>query len=154
MELKAGMWIAKGPEINVLLRVCGKSPLLEIKGAIDLNYFYATGKAKELDVASNEITDILQYPENYTFDPPSINDVVSNIHGIGKCTFESYNATPEETNKCINYYKDILPLYGFESSKAKLRLFIKREFNLTMGQSALFASDVLKLIQKMQYGFC
>jgi hypothetical protein len=67
----------------------------------------------------------------------------------GKLTFESYNATPEETNKCINYYKDILPLYGFESSKAKLRLFIKREFNLTMGQSALFASDVLKLIQKM-----
>lgn len=149
MELKAGMWIAKGPEINVLLRVCGKSPLLEIKGAIDLNYFFATGKTKELDVTSNEITDILQYPENYTFDPPSINDVVSNIHGIGKCTFESYNATPEETNKCINYYKDILPLYGFESSKAKLRLFIKREFNLTMGQASLFASDVLKLIQKM-----
>jgi hypothetical protein len=55
----------------------------------------------------------------------------------------------EETNKCINYYKDILPLYGFESSKAKLRLFIKREFNLTMGQASLFASDVLKLIQKM-----
>ena len=64
MELKAGMWIAKGPEINVLLRVCGKSPLLEIKGAIDLNYFYATGKAKELDVTSNTITDILMYPEN------------------------------------------------------------------------------------------
>lgn len=149
MELKAGIWIAKGPEINVLLRVCGKAPLLEIKGAIDLNYFYATGKAKELDVTSNEITDILQYPENYTFDPPSINDVVSNIHGIGKCTFESYNATPEETNKCINYYKDILPLYGFESSKARLRLFIKREFNLTMGQASLFASDVLKLIQRM-----
>jgi len=40
-------------------------------------------------------------------------------------------------------------LYGFESSKAKLRLFIKREFNLTMGQASLFASDVLKLIQKM-----
>ena len=57
MELKAGMWIAKGPEINVLLRVCGKSPLLEIKGAIDLKLFSATGKAKELDV-SNEITDI------------------------------------------------------------------------------------------------
>lgn len=44
MELKAGMWIAKGPEINVLLRVCGKSPLLEIKGAIDLNYFFATDR--------------------------------------------------------------------------------------------------------------
>ena len=76
MELKAGMWIAKGPEINVLLRVCGKSPILEIKGAIDLNYFFATGKAK-------------------------------------------------------------------------LRLFIKRDFNLTMGHASLFASDVLKLIQKM-----
>lgn len=149
MELKAGIWIAKGPEINVLLRVCGKAPMLEIKGAIDLNHFYATGKAKELDVNSNEITDIMSYPENYTFDPPSITDVIANIEGIGKCTFESYNATPEETKKCIDYYKDILPFNGIDSSRAKLRIFIKRELGLTMGQAALFSNEILKKIQTM-----
>jgi hypothetical protein len=147
MELKAGMWIAKGPEINVLLRLCGKSPMLEIKGAIDLNYFFHTGKAKELDVNSTAITDILAYPENYTFDPPSINDVIANIEGMGKCTFESYDATPEETKKCLEYYKSVLPLYGFETAKAKLRVYIMREFSLRLGQAALFANDILKLIR-------
>lgn len=149
MELKAGMWIAKGPEINVLLRLCGKAPMLEVKGAIDLNHFYATGKARELDVNSNEITDIMNYPENYTFDPPSITDVIANIEGIGKCTFESYNATPEETKKCIEYYKSILPFNGLDSSRAKLRIFIKRELSLTMGQAALFSNEILKKIQTM-----
>lgn len=149
MELKAGMWIAKGPEINVLLRLCGKSPLLEVKGAIDLNYFYANGKAKELTPDSNEITDIMSYPENYTFDPPSITDVIQNIEGIGRCTFESYDATPEETKKCIDYYKSILPFHGIDSSRAKLRIFIKRELGLTMGQAALFSNEILKKIQTM-----
>ena len=149
MELKAGMWIAQGPETNILLRLCGKSPMLEVKGAIDLNYFYATGKAKELEPNSSEIVDIMSYPNNYNFDPPSITDVINNIHGIGKCTFESYKATPEETNKCIDYYKSILPFYGIDTSKAKLRIFIKREFNLTMGQAALFSNEVLKLIRGM-----
>lgn len=149
MELKAGMWIAQGPETNVLLRLCGKSPLLEVKGAIDLNYFYATGKAKELAPDSNEITDIMSYPENYNFDPPAITDVIANINGIGKCTFESYDASPDETKKCIDYYKSILPFHGIDSSRAKLRIFIKREFGLTMGQAALFSNEVLKMIQKM-----
>lgn len=102
--------------------------MLEVKGAIDLNYFFATGKAKELDPNSSEIVDIMSYPNNYNFDPPSITDVINNIHGIGKCTFESYKATPEETN---------------------IRIFIKREFNLTMGQAALFSNEVLKLIRGM-----
>ena len=147
MELKAGMWIAKGPEINVLLRLCGKAPMLEIKGAIDLNYFYATGKAKELDVASNTITDILMYPENYSFDPPSITDVIANANGIGKRTFEAYDATPEETKKCVDYYKDILPLHGIDKSKSKLRIFIRRELNLTMGQASLFSNEIIKLVR-------
>ena len=149
MELKAGMWIAQGPETNILLRLCGKAPLLEVKGAIDLNYFYATGKAKELDPNSSEIVDIMSYPNNYNFDPPAITDVIENIHGIGKCTFEAYNATPEETNKCIEYYKSILPFYGIDSSRAKLRIFIKREFGLSMGQAALFSNEVLKLVRGM-----
>lgn len=149
MGLKAGMWIAKGPEVNVLLLLCGKAPLLEVKGAIDLNYFYAHGKAKDLAPTSTEVTDILSYPENYTFDPPAISDVIANIDGMGKCTFESYDATPEDVKKCIEHYKSLLPIYGLETSKAKLRVYIMREFNLRLGQASLFASEILKTIQKM-----
>ena len=46
--LKAGMWIAQGPETNVLLLLSGVEPLLEVVGAIDLNYFKQNGKLKIL----------------------------------------------------------------------------------------------------------
>lgn len=149
MELKAGMWIAKGPEINVLLLLHGKSPLLEIKGAIDLNHFYATGKAKDLDIQSTEVTDILLYPENYTFDPPAITDVITNIEGIGKTTYASYKevVNDEDIEKCVNYYKSVLPIYGLDSSKVRLRLYAMRELGLKLSQASLLSNDILKKIQ-------
>lgn len=148
MELKAGMWIAQGPETNILLRLGGKSPMLEVIGAIDLNYFFRTGKAKELTNESPEVIDILSYPENYSFFPPSITEAIQNIEGIGSHKFESYNATPEEKRKVIQMYKDYLPLYGIDKAKAKLRLYIKNEFHMTMGQASLFSNEIIQFIQK------
>lgn len=148
MELKAGMWIAQGPETNILLRLCGKAPMLEVMGGIDLNYFYAHGKAKELCATSPEIVDIMSYPENYTFCLPSITEVVANIEGLGSSKFESYKPTPEELAKCVSYYKDLLPFYGQDRSKAKLRIFIKNELGLRMGQATLFSNEIIRKILK------
>ena len=44
--LKAGMWIAQGPETNVLLLLSGVEPLLEVVGAIDLNYWFSARGTK------------------------------------------------------------------------------------------------------------
>lgn len=59
--LKAGMWIAQGPETNVLLLLSELEPLLEVVGAIDLNYFKQNGKAKDLTKDSPEVVDIMMY---------------------------------------------------------------------------------------------
>lgn len=149
MELKAGMWIAQGPKTNVLLRLGGKAPMLEVMGAIDLNYFFETGKARELTNESPAVIDILSYPENYSFFPPAISEAIMNADGIGSYKFESYDATPEERKKVIEMYKAFLPLYGIDRSKAKLRIYIKNELNMTMGQATLFSNEVIQLMQKV-----
>lgn len=149
MELKAGMWIAQGPQTNVLLRLGGKAPMLEVLGAIDLNHFFETGKAKELTNDSSAVVDILNYPENYSFFPPAITDAIMNTDGIGSHKFESYNATPEEKKKVIEMYKAYLPLYGVDRAKAKLRVYIKNELSMTMGQAALFSNEIIQYIQKV-----
>lgn len=149
MELKAGMWIAQGPQTNVLLRLGGKAPMLEVMGAIDLNHFFETGKAKELTNDSAAVVDILSYPENYSFFPPAITDAIMNTDGIGSYKFESYNATPEEKKKVIEMYKALLPLYGMDRAKAKLRVYIKNELSMTMGQAALFSNEIIQFIQKI-----
>lgn len=149
MELKAGMWIAQGPQTNILLRLGGKAPMLEVIGAIDLNYFFETGHAKELTNESPAVIDILSYPENYSFFPPAISDAIANVDGIGSHKFESYNATPEERKKVIEFYKGALPLYGADRANAKLRIYIKNELNMTMGQAALFSNEIIQFIQKI-----
>ena len=149
MELKAGMWIAQGSQTNVLLRLGGKAPMLEVIGAIDLNHFFETGKAKELTNESPAVIDILSYPENYSFFPPAISDAILNTDGIGSHKFESYDATLEEKKKAVEYYKGALPLYGPDRAKAKLRIYIKNEFNMTMGQASLFSNEIVTFLQKI-----
>lgn len=149
MELKAGMWIAQGPQTNILLRLGGKAPMLEVIGAIDLNYFFETGHAKELTNDSAAVIDILSYPENYSFFPPAITDAIMNTDGIGSYKFESYDASPEEKKKVIEMYKALLPLYGMDRAKAKLRIYIKNELSMTMGQAALFSNEIIQFIQKI-----
>ena len=149
MELKAGMWVAQGSQTNVLLRLGGKAPMLEVIGAIDLNYFFETGKAKELTNESSAVIDILNYPENYSFFPPSISDAILNTDGLGSHKFESYDATPEEKKKVIEMYKALLPLYGTDRAKAKLRIFIKNELSMTMGQATLFSNEIIQFMQKI-----
>lgn len=146
MELKAGMWIAQGPETNVLILLTGKAPILEIKGAIDLNQFKSTGKVRELTKESSEVQDILMYPEKYLFLEPSISEAI-NTEGF-KPTLEGIT---EITNKeeivedGLIYYKTIIQLCdSIDEAKTKTRLYLFRKYNITFGQ----ASCMLTLICK------
>ena len=83
-ELKDGVYIAQGPDTNILIRVVGKVPLLEIVGAINLNKFYQTGKVESLSKDSIEVLDILSCPEKYCFENPSLSNVVENKTGLNE----------------------------------------------------------------------
>ena len=149
--LKAGMWIAQGPETNVLLLLSGVEPLLEVVGAIDLNYFKQNGKAKDLTKDSPEVVDIMMYPEKYTFALPSITEVVDNV-GIGD--LQTLEGLGEDSRKDkiievgIAYYKSTLPLYGIEQAKVRTRLHLKKKYSLKMSQANYVFTVICKALNR------
>lgn len=149
--LKAGMWIAQGPETNVLLLLSGVEPLLEVVGAIDLNYFKQNGKAKDLTKDSPEVVDIMMYPEKYTFALPSITEVVDNV-GIGD--LQTLEGLGEDSRKDkiieegIVYYKSTLPLYGIEQAKVRTRLHLKKKYSLKMSQANYVFTVICKALNR------
>lgn len=149
--LKAGMWIAQGPETNVLLLLSGVEPLLEVVGAIDLNYFKQNGKAKDLTKESPEVVDIMMYPEKYTFALPSITEVVD---GIGIGDLQTLEGLGEDSRKDkiieegISYYKSILPLYGVEQAKVRTRLHLKKKYSLKMSQANYVFTVICKALNR------
>ena len=149
--LKAGMWIAQGPETNVLLLLSGVEPLLEVVGAIDLNYFKQNGKAKDLTKDSPEVVDIKMYPEKYTFALPSITEVVDNV-GIGDLqTLEGlgeYSRKDKTLEEGIAYYKSTLPLYGIEQAKVRTRLHLKKKYSLKMSQANYVFTVICKALNR------
>ena len=149
--LKAGMWIAQGPETNVLLLLSGVEPLLEVVGAIDLNYFKQNGKAKDLTKDSPEVVDIMMYPEKYTFALPSITEVVDNV-GIGD--LQTLEGLGEDSRKDkiieegITYYKSTLLLYGVEQAKVRTRLHLKKKYSLKMSQANYVFTVICKALNR------
>ena len=149
--LKAGMWIAQGPETNVLLLLSGVEPLLEVVGAIDLNYFKQNGKAKDLTKDSPEVVDIMMYPEKYTFALPSITEVVDNV-GIGD--LQTLEGLGEDSRKDkiieegIAYYNSTLPLYGIEQAKVRTRLHLKKKYSLKMSQANYVFTVICKALNR------
>lgn len=150
--LKAGMWIAQGPELNVLLLLGGKQPLLEVLGAIDLNHFNATGKAKDLDKDSEEVTDILMYPEKYNFEPPSITDAIKNAEGLGSKKFEGINEDDAKKEKmlkdAIKYYKSTIAVYGLDKGRAMTKNYIRNKYNMKMSQASYMFSLMCKMLNR------
>lgn len=146
MELKAGLWIAQGQATNILLNLKGKAPLLEVKGAIDLNHFEKTGETRLLTKDSDEVVDILTYPENYQFFTPAITDAIYNSYGLGSKRFEKLEKelTPEETYKATEQYRSYLLIYGIDSAKVRLRTYLRNELNLTMGQAVIVSNTIVK----------
>lgn len=140
-DLTAGMFIARGPEVNVLLRLVGSAPLLEVKSAIDLNKFYNEGEVVELKKNSIEIIDIMSYPEKYDFEMPSTTATILNEKGIDNdIPRDEETITEEFIDKCVDKYKAFIKLtMSQEQAENKLVLWLKREhaYSITQGRAIL-----------------
>lgn len=140
-DLTAGMFIARGPEVNVLLRLVGAAPLLEVKSAIDLNKFYNDGEVVELKKNSIEIIDIMSYPEKYDFEMPSTTATILNEKGIDNdIPRDEETITEEFIDKCVDKYKAFIKLtMSQEQAENKLILWLKREhaYSITQGRAIL-----------------
>lgn len=140
-NLTAGMFIARGPEVNILIRLVGKEPMLEVKSAIDLNKFYNEGKVVELKRDSIEVIDIMSYPEKYDFESPSTTATIFNEKGID-CDVDrdEESITEEFTDTCVNKLKSFINLtMDTEQAENKLVIWLKREhaYSITQGRAIL-----------------
>lgn len=144
MKLKAGMWIAQGPQTNILLLLQGESPMLKVIGAIDLNVFNATGKAKQLDESTAEVQDILMYPDKYTFEPPCTTDAIDSKGFESK--FETVTDLKDKDEMIadgILYFQTAFASSTTER-KSKTCLYLFRKYGITYGQACNLYAIIVK----------
>ena len=77
LELKkAGLYIANGKNVSVLIKVTGEAPMLDIVSGVLLNDMERDGTITKLDQDSFVIQDIIMNPKNYIFDLPAVSDAI------------------------------------------------------------------------------
>lgn len=77
LELKkAGLYIANGKNVSVLVKVTGTAPMLDIVSGILLNDMEKDGTITVLDPDSLIVQDILLNPKSYVFDLPAVSEAV------------------------------------------------------------------------------
>lgn len=144
-ELSSGVFIAQGPEVNVLIRLEGKSPMLRVIGAIDLNQFYRFGKVVELETNSLVIQDIIMYPEKYQFEAPNISSTVFNEEGyeagVGR---DEDTITQDFMDQCVQKYRSLIKLTNsVDDAKVKMKIWLKREQSFSISQGEAFINKLI-----------
>ena len=148
-ELKAGMWIAQGSETNILIRVAGASPMLEIIGAMDLNSFYRTGEIKQLEKDSIEVIDIQSCPEKYRFEKPTITDAIKSA-GIDTTSGKKLDEIKDEELKLfLNKYQELISLYhNTQNAETRFIVWLKQNHGYAISQGKFVISKIKKLLNQ------
>lgn len=142
-ELIAGVWVAQGPEMNLLVHLIGKSPMLSVIGAIDLNAFYENGTVKPLNSNSIEVQDILMYPEKYQFEKINASATVENTNGYDcGANRDPETLTEEFIRTCVSQYQKFIKITNnIDEAKTKMKIWLKREHQLSLSQGEFFINN-------------
>ena len=110
LELKkAGLYIANGKNVSVLIKVTGEAPMLDIVSGVLLNDMEKDGTVTKLDQDSYIIQDILMNPKNYIFDLPAVSDAIK--QDPMKESNKSTDLEEEELEDLIDRYQDLRVMY-------------------------------------------
>lgn len=110
LELKkAGLYIANGKNVSVLIKVTGEAPMLDIVSGVLLNDMEKDGTITKLDQDSYIIQDILMNPKNYIFDLPAVSDAIK--QDPIKDSNKSTDLEEEELENLIDRYQDLRVMY-------------------------------------------
>lgn len=153
MELKQeGIYIAQGPENNVLIKIVGKAPMLEVAGAIDLNHFYKTGEAKNLSKTSDEVLDILSCPEKYNFEYPSFTEAVKS-EGIDRSKGKSIDIENIPDDDFQTYAKEYKNLHGYlkpDEAERKFIMWLRQKHNISINNGHFIVKKIKAYFQNRQ----
>lgn len=110
LELKkAGLYIANGKNVSVLIKVTGEAPMLDIVSGVLLNDMERDGTVTKLDQDSFIIQDILMNPKNYIFDLPAVSDAIKG--DLTKETNKSTDMEDFELENLIDTYRNLRNMY-------------------------------------------
>lgn len=110
LELKkAGLYIANGKNVSVLIKVTGEAPMLDIVSGVLLNDMERDGTVTKLDQDSFIIQDILMNPKNYIFDLPAVSDAIKG--DPTKETNKSTDMEDFELENLIDTYRNLRNMY-------------------------------------------
>lgn len=111
LELKkAGLYIANGKNVSVLVKVVGEAPMLDIVSGVLLNDMEKNGTVTVLDRNSIIIQDILVNPKNYIFDLPSVSDAVFK-EPFGDQSEKVISFEDDEFEELVDTYQDLRIMY-------------------------------------------
>ena len=111
LELKkAGLYIANGKNVSVLVKVVGEAPMLDIVSGVLLNDMEKNGTVTVLDRNSIIIQDILVNPKNYIFDLPSVSDAVFK-EPFGDQSKKAISFEDDEFEELVDTYQDLRIMY-------------------------------------------
>ena len=110
LELKkAGLYIANGKNVSVLIKVTGEAPMLDIVSGVLLNDMERDGRITKLDQDSFIIQDIIMNPKNYIFDLPAVSDAIKG--DPMKETNKSTDMEDFELENLMDTYRDLRNMY-------------------------------------------
>lgn len=110
LELKkAGLYIANGKNVSVLIKVTGEAPMLDIVSGVLLNDMERDGTITKLDQDSFVIQDIIMNPKNYIFDLPAVSDAIKG--DPTKETNKSTDMEDFELENLIDTYRNLRNMY-------------------------------------------
>ena len=110
LELKkAGLYIANGKNVSVLIKVTGEAPMLDIVSGVLLNDMERDGTITKLDQDSFVIQDILMNPKNYIFDLPAVSDAIKG--DPMRETNKSTDMEDFELENLIDTYRNLRNMY-------------------------------------------
>lgn len=110
LELKkAGLYIANGKNVSVLIKVTGEAPMLDIVSGVLLNDMERDGTITKLDQDSFVIQDIIMNPKNYIFDLPAVSDAIKG--DPMKETNKSTDMEDFELENLIDTYRNLRNMY-------------------------------------------
>lgn len=111
LELKkAGLYIANGKNVSILIKVTGVAPMLDIVSGVLLNDMERDGTITKLSPDSVLIQDILMNPKNYIFDLPAISDAIYKDPTKEEST-KTTRLNNEELEKYVGKYEDLRVMY-------------------------------------------
>lgn len=110
LELKkAGLYIANGRNVSVLIKVTGEAPMLDIVSGVLLNDMERDGTVTKLDQDSVIIQDILMNPKNYIFDLPAVSEAIKK--DPNQDSSKSTDLLKEEMEDLIDMYQSLQTMY-------------------------------------------